>query len=142
MPRYKQGHMKLRIWWCRCKQAHKNIRIRGCENTNKSNISSTSVTSRLHVGYYNLLQTSLHTLYVYISNGIYLIILNNNYEFFNLRTTKFHFLKYKKHFFLDNIRNLKRIFLGKNINFFQGKNLRQRPESIRKTFFKKICESF
>ena len=101
-----------------------------------------SVTSRLHVGYYNLLQTSLHTLYVYISNGIYLIILNNNYEFFNLRTTKFHFLKYKKHFFLDNIRNLKRIFLGKNINFFQGKNLRQRPESIRKTFFKKICESF
>ena len=101
-----------------------------------------SATSRLHVGYYNLLQTSLHTLYVYISNGIYLIILNNNYEFFNLRTTKFHFLKYKKHFFLDNIRNLKRIFLGKNINFFQGKNLRQGPESIRKTFFEKICESF
>ena len=30
------------------------------------------VTSRFHVGYYNLLHTNLYTLYVYISNGTYL----------------------------------------------------------------------
>ena len=76
--------MKLRIRGCKdtrlqaLTKEHKDMRMRGCKGTSnytgcedisKSNMSNMQVTSRLHVGYYNLLHTSLCTIYVYISNG-------------------------------------------------------------------------
>ena len=72
----KWGHINLRIWGCKyartqigthehkdiSAQESKDMRIWGCGDINKSNISNMLVTSRLRVGYYNLLHTSLHTL--------------------------------------------------------------------------------
>ena len=70
---YKQAHTNLRIWGCRdasdgtrtwgyedvrmrgYKQTstheYKDIKMGGCEDINKSNISKMYVTSRSHVGY-------------------------------------------------------------------------------------------
>ena len=44
-------------------QEHKDIKMRGCEDINKSIISNKYVTSRLHVDYYNFLHTGQYTLY-------------------------------------------------------------------------------
>ena len=68
---YKQVHTNIRIWGYEdariqaSAQEPKDMSILGCEDISKSNISNMYVTSRLHVVYYNLLQTyTLYTLYV------------------------------------------------------------------------------
>ena len=64
----KQGCMNLRIQGCKDTKTQasthkqKNMRTRGCNDINKSNIPNMNVTSRLHVGYYNLFHANLYTL--------------------------------------------------------------------------------